>query len=128
MKYYIELQGTCWLVQYLNYINKEYDKHFISIIGKNFEVDKYGEDKLMTIKELKNEMASLKWHIWESVPEIKRAELEKDNFDEYEKNISYKELKQNRHIKVFYFYAKKLLLAFFYNCVKIKYIWSDTYD
>ena len=26
MKYYIELQGTCWLVQYLNYINKEYDK------------------------------------------------------------------------------------------------------
>ena len=85
MKYYIELQGTCWLVQYLNYINKEYDKHFISIIGKNFEVDKYGEDKLMTVKELKNEMASLKWHIWESVPEIKRAELDKDNFDEYVK-------------------------------------------
>lgn len=85
MKYYIELQGTCWLDQYLNYINKEYDKHFISIIGKNFEVDKYGEDKLMTIKELKNEMASLKWHIWESVPEIKRAELDKDNFDEYVK-------------------------------------------
>lgn len=83
MKYYIELQGTCWLVQYLNYINKEYDKDFISIIGKNFEVDKYGEEKLTAIKELINEMASLKWRIWESAPEIKRAELDKDNFDKY---------------------------------------------
>ena len=68
---------------------EEYDKHFISIIGKNFEVDKYGEDKLTAIKELRNEMASLKWRIWESVPEIKRAELDKNSFDEYiDKKIS----------------------------------------
>lgn len=67
---------------------EQYDKNFITIVGKNFDVNNY-DDKLTAIKDLRNEMATLKWYIWESVPEIKRSELDENSFNEFiDKRIS----------------------------------------
>lgn len=55
MKYYIELQGTCWLVQYLNYINKEYDKDlFFKCLALNRFLRYKNAIKLVNNKELIN--------------------------------------------------------------------------
>ena len=55
MKYYIELQGTCWLVQYLNYINKEYDKGlFFKYLALNRFLRYKNAIKLVNNKELIN--------------------------------------------------------------------------
>ena len=55
MKYYIELQGTCWLVQYLNYINKEYDKDlFFKYLALNRFLRYKNAIKLVNNKELIN--------------------------------------------------------------------------
>lgn len=67
---------------------EQYDKNFITIVGKNFDVNNYN-DKLTAIKDLRNEMATLKWYIWESMPEIKRSELDENSFNEFiDKRIS----------------------------------------
>lgn len=55
MKYYIELQGTCQLVQYLNYINKEYDKDsFFKYLALNRFLRYEKAIKLVNNKELIN--------------------------------------------------------------------------
>ena len=63
---------------------EQYGKQFISIIGKNFEVDKYSDnDKIVAIEDLRGELASLKWKIWETVQPSIRKDIQKDEFDSF---------------------------------------------
>lgn len=71
---------------------EQYDKKFIANVGNNFDVCKYDifnekDLKIQAISDLRDELATLKWQIWESVPKIIRKELP-DNY--YEKFIDEK--------------------------------------
>lgn len=62
---------------------EQYENRFITKIGSNFDAACYGEErKAEALSELRNQMAELKWEIWESVPMVERTAIA-DNY--YEK-------------------------------------------
>lgn len=55
---------------------EQYDKNFISKVGKNFDVLNYGKErKGEALSELRDRMATLKWEIWSSVPSLTRKNI-----------------------------------------------------
>ncbi|MGI6329945.1 MAG: 1-acyl-sn-glycerol-3-phosphate acyltransferase [Bacilli bacterium] len=65
---------------------EQYGKTFKVNIGKNFDMNLYGdtlEEKTKAITDLKDTLATLKWEIWESMPLQKRKELRGDEWDKY---------------------------------------------
>lgn len=60
----------------------QYDKTFVINIGENFEMANF-EDKSMAINSLRDELATLKWGIWESVPKLSRDEIQGNEWDIY---------------------------------------------
>ena len=58
-------------------------------IGKNFDMQNYGsynEGKSKAITDLRDVMATLKYDIWESEPQLKRSELVGDEWENYIKD------------------------------------------
>lgn len=67
---------------------EQYDKNFKVNIGKNFDMNNYGEgneNKSTAISDLRDTLATLKWEIWESEPIIKRSQLKGDEWEIYKK-------------------------------------------
>ena len=63
---------------------EQYGKQFLSVIGQNFEVKKYSDDKkIMAIEDLRGNLAGLKWKIWESVQLCIRKDISKDEFESF---------------------------------------------
>ena len=65
---------------------EQYGKHFKIRIGENFDMRKFGSDiteKLKAINALRDILATLKWEIWESEPQIKRREITNDEWEQY---------------------------------------------
>lgn len=65
---------------------EQYGKRFKINIGKNFDMQQYGsnvEEKTRAISELRDILASLKWEIWESEPQLIRKELHGNEWEEY---------------------------------------------
>lgn len=63
---------------------EQYGKQFLSVIGQNFEVKKYSDDKkIMAIEDLRGNLAGLKWKIWESVQPCIRKDISKDEFESF---------------------------------------------
>lgn len=63
----------------------QYNKHFKINIGKNFDMMKYDDDlvgKSKAIRELRDELATLKWEIWETERGL-RSEIKDDEWEEY---------------------------------------------
>ena len=63
----------------------QYDKHFKINIGKSFDVLKYDNNlsgKANAIKDLRDEMATLKWEIWET-ERVSRNEIKSDEWEKY---------------------------------------------
>lgn len=63
----------------------QYGKKFKVNIGENFDMHKYGdtnEEKAKAISDLRDEMATLKWEIWETESQ-KRCELFGDEWNKY---------------------------------------------
>lgn len=63
---------------------EQWGKRFKVNIGKNFDMQKYSDDitgKSQAITDLRNEMASLKWAIWESEPLQNRNLLKGNEWD-----------------------------------------------
>ena len=61
---------------------EQYGSTFISKVGKNFDVSRYHEDqKILAVDDLRSEMATLKWDIWESVLPLERCKLDKNEFE-----------------------------------------------
>lgn len=68
---------------------EQYGKRFKMCIGKNFDMQNYGSDnggKSKAITDLRDVMATLKYDIWESEPQLKRSELVGDEWDNYIKD------------------------------------------
>ena len=68
---------------------EQYGKNFKVNIGKNFDMNLYGnsiEEKTRAISDLRDTLATLKWEIWESVPRLNRDELNGDEWEEYKTN------------------------------------------
>lgn len=68
---------------------EQYEKHFKINIGKNFDVNDYSEDtlgKTEAIGALRDNLALLKWEIWETGSLYKRSELDVSEWDEYKKD------------------------------------------
>lgn len=64
----------------------QYDKHFVINIGKNIDMNQYGntvEDKSKAIGDLRDILATLKWEIWEHVEPWKREEMTGHEWEEY---------------------------------------------
>ena len=67
---------------------EQYGKCFKVNIGKNFDMMQFGMDKLeksKAITALRDEMATLKWEIWENESVQKRGELNEDEWKNYVK-------------------------------------------
>lgn len=67
---------------------EQYGKCFKLNIGKNFDMMQFGTDKLeksKAITALRDEMATLKWEIWENESVQKRGELNEDEWKNYVK-------------------------------------------
>ena len=70
---------------------EQYGKQFVAKVGRNFDVKKYintdtellHEDKVVAIQYLRDELATLKWDIWESVETMKRIQIPDDYFDKF---------------------------------------------
>lgn len=65
---------------------EQYGKRFKINIGKNIDMLKYGFDnaeKAKAITNLRDVMATLKWEIWETEPQLKRNELQGNEWDKY---------------------------------------------
>lgn len=63
----------------------QYNKHFKINIGKNFDMMKYGDDlveKSKAIRELRDELATLKWEIWETERSL-RSKIKDDEWKDY---------------------------------------------
>lgn len=63
----------------------QYGRHFDINIGQNFEVDVYGADpaeKARAISDLRDQMASLAWEIWERHPQS-RVEIQANEWEDY---------------------------------------------
>ena len=67
---------------------EQYGKLFKVKIGKNFDMQQYGEgteEKTRAINDLRDTLATLKWEIWESEPVLKREELKGTEWEDYKK-------------------------------------------
>lgn len=63
---------------------EQYENQFITKIGRNFDVVCYGEErKAEALSELRNQMAELKWEIWESVSMIERSSIADDYYEKF---------------------------------------------
>lgn len=64
---------------------EQYGKHFKINIGENFDINVYGDgvlEKSRAIGDLRDELATLKYEIWETAP-AKRTELAVDEWEQY---------------------------------------------
>ena len=102
------------------------DKTFTISIGKNLDMNKYGdtkEEKTKAINEIRDSLATLKWEIWESFGQYKRENIQNDEWekykearfkewpyfnDEYINGLTYKPKNQANHDEV-YAPVKKLV-------------------
>lgn len=67
----------------------QYGKLFKINIGKNFDMNNYGEgleEKSKAITDLRDTLATLKWEIWETVPKYQRDESSTNEWEEYVAN------------------------------------------
>ena len=63
---------------------EQYENQFITKIGRNFDVACYGEErKAEALSELRNQMAELKWEIWESISMTERSSIEDDYYEKF---------------------------------------------
>lgn len=65
---------------------EQYGKHFKINIGKNFDMQEYGEgteEKSRAIGDLRDTLSTLKWEIWETEGLNDRAQIEDDEWDKY---------------------------------------------
>lgn len=65
---------------------EQYGKHFKINIGKNIDMNFYGdsnEEKTKAINDLRDCLAKLKWEIWETEPMIERQNITGKEWDEY---------------------------------------------
>lgn len=65
---------------------EQYGKHFKIKIGKNFDMQEYGEgteEKSRAIGDLRDTLATLKWEIWEDDGQFERSKIEDDEWDKY---------------------------------------------
>lgn len=65
---------------------EQYGKHFKINIGKNFDMQSFGSDtdeKNRAINTLRDTLATLKWEIWETEPQLKRKEIVGDEWEIY---------------------------------------------
>ena len=68
---------------------EQYDKHFKINIGKNFDIQEFGSnkiEKLNAINVLRDILATLKWEIWETEPRSKRCEIDSGEWERYINN------------------------------------------
>ena len=64
----------------------QYGKHFKINIGKNIDMNQYGNsisEKSMAIRDLRDILATLKWEIWESYPVLERSKMTGLEWEEY---------------------------------------------
>lgn len=57
---------------------EQYGKHFKINIGKNFDMQSFGlevDEKTRAINTLRDILATLKWEIWETEPQLRRKEI-----------------------------------------------------
>lgn len=64
---------------------EQYDKHFVINIGSNFDMNKFGTNKIAAIKSLRDVLATLKWEIWENRPQECRCAISNNEWEEYVK-------------------------------------------
>ena len=65
---------------------EQYGKKFVINIGKNFDMKLYGdtlEEKSIAINTLRDVLATLKWEIWDSMPQIDRKQIIGNEWNEY---------------------------------------------
>lgn len=65
---------------------EQYGKRFKIRIGENFDMRTYGADiseKLNAINTLRDILATLKWEIWETEPQLKRCEISNEEWNKY---------------------------------------------
>lgn len=65
---------------------EQYGKKFKVNIGKNFDAQLFGSEdaeRVRATEELRNILATLKWEIWETEPQLKRDELQSNMWDNY---------------------------------------------
>lgn len=65
---------------------EQYGKKFKINIGKNFDMQEFGSDsveKQKAITTLRDVLATLKWEIWETEPQLKRNEMSGNEWDEH---------------------------------------------
>lgn len=65
---------------------EQYGKHFKINIGRNFDMQKWGNDnieKANAINTLRDVLATLKWEIWETTPISNRAMIKDDEWENY---------------------------------------------
>ncbi len=65
---------------------EQYQKHFKINIGKNFDMQEYGnsvEEKSKAINDLRDTLSTLKWEIWETEGLFSRNEIAEDEWDKY---------------------------------------------
>lgn len=60
---------------------EQYGKHFVVNIGEAIHMEPFGDDKPLAITTLRDAMATLKWEIWESQPQMKRHEVRGDEWE-----------------------------------------------
>ena len=65
---------------------EQYEKKFKINIGKDLDMQQFGSDsveKSRAISTLRDTLATLKWEIWETEPQLKRNELSRNEWNEY---------------------------------------------
>ncbi len=68
---------------------EQYGKKFKVKIGKNFDMNNYGEgttNKSKAIEDLRDILATLKWEIWETEEPLKREDIVGDEWEQYVEN------------------------------------------
>ena len=64
----------------------QYGKKFKVNIGKNFDMSKYEdsvEGKTLAIRDLRDTIATLKWEIWETEPQVNRKNITGNEWEQY---------------------------------------------
>lgn len=68
---------------------EQYEKDFYIAVSANFSIQQYlnakddFEMKSVAILDLRDQMATLKWDIWDALPQVKRKEIENNYFQEF---------------------------------------------
>lgn len=65
---------------------EQYGKHFKVNIGKNMDMQQYGNnnlEKVRAINTLRDTLATLKWEIWETEPMLKRNKIDSEEWANY---------------------------------------------